>query len=140
MLKDSNQARVLALDLDRSKFEELLASAQIAQGHEKWNSNVVVQWDPERAIALGQEGANVYTRRMPGIRSIQIRLRYPANECLLDPKMVVRITDVTQDFRAALKAIQEGRSLNEVESLLWPGGQVEKVLSVPHHINSASQS
>mmetsp|Transcript_37605 Transcript_37605/g.91246 ORF Transcript_37605/g.91246 Transcript_37605/m.91246 type:complete len:490 (-) Transcript_37605:148-1617(-) len=139
-LKDANQARVLALDLDRTKFEEILDQAVLSTSVEGRttkkcrNQGVVVQWDPERVIDPNAPPNQVFTQSTQNVRSIQIGLRRPANECLLDTQTVVRITDVTQQFRSALGAIQDGRSWNEIEALLWPDGQSEELLSVPSHI------
>lgn len=144
VLKDANQARVLALDLDRFKFEELLARGMLTHGMSSngklsnkkcRNHSVVVQWDPERAISL-KDRVQVYTNPIQHKRSIQIGLRPPANECLLDPAFVTRITDVTQDFRSALNAIEEGRSMEEVEALLWPNEQTERAMTVPPHVEA----
>jgi hypothetical protein len=80
VLKDANQSRVLALDIDRFKFEELLARATLSD-HEQRNkksekkkcraSGVVVQWDPERVMDLSTQ---TFTRSTPEVRSIQIGL------------------------------------------------------------------
>ena len=139
VLKDANQARVLAIDLKREKFEDLLAEAIVHEpGTETAkrlrNQSVVVQWDPERLIAPKSGGGQVFTKPLVQMRSIQIGLRSPANKCLLDPQTVVRITDVTQDFRTALNGIQEGRGIDEIEAFLWPRGESEEVMSLPPHV------
>ena len=103
VLKDANQTRVLALDLKREKFEDILAEAILSDSSKRCrNRSVVVQWDPERQIAPKSGRGQAFTKPQIQVRSIQIGLRYPANECLLDPQCVTRITDVTQDFRTAL--------------------------------------
>merc|ERR1712224_597155 len=51
VLKDENQARVLALDVSRSLLEEVLMTAAVSDDSkpgECKNYPVVVQWDPER--------------------------------------------------------------------------------------------
>ena len=131
VLKDTKQERVLALDLDRTKFEELLAKATLLSSSTYRNSSVVIQWDPERIIAPQAQRKQVFTSPLNMARSIQIGLRPPANHCLLDPETVMRITDVTQDFRSALVAMEQGKDLNQVKALLWPGEQAERVLTVP---------
>ena len=67
LLKDKNQSRILALDLSRPQFEHLLMQAKLSSHREEEssrgdehtnnetscrNSNVVVQWDPERVMTL----------------------------------------------------------------------------------------
>lgn len=130
VLKDAKQKRVLALDLDRTKFEELLAKADLSDTKCR-NSNVMVQWDPEREIAPQAPRRQVFTSPLKGVRSIQIGLKPPANHCLLDPETVIRITDVTRDFQSALVAMKQGQDIDQVKALLWPDEQAERVLIVP---------
>merc|ERR1711920_14577 len=53
VLKDPNQARVLALDVSRSRLENLLMRARVSDDSRPGECKqypVVVQWDPERFI------------------------------------------------------------------------------------------
>eukprot|EP00977_Amphora_coffeiformis_P027404 scaffold34609_cov146-Amphora_coffeaeformis.AAC.11 len=141
--KDSNQSRVLALDLDRTKFEKLLAIGTLAKHHPNSDTNnnkkcrdssVVVQWDPERVMDPTKGPDQVFTKSTPDVRSIQIGLRPPANECLLDAQVVKGITDVTQDFRHAVQALVVGR-VEDAAALLWPDeNQQETLLDIPSRI------
>merc|ERR1712224_722448 len=69
---------------------------------------------------------------VPLTRSIQIGLR-GNTEALLDPNVVVKITDVTSDFRNALEALKQGNS-DQAETLLWPDGRIERLMEVPNPI------
>lgn len=133
-MKDKKQARVLALDLSRPAFEELLMSARLAHKGEGGgtgkcrDSSVVVQWDPEREMLATAEAKQVLTRGLSNVRSIQIGLRGPAVTKLLDPAFVLRISDVTSDFREAAAAL----SANEIDAAraaLWRHG-TERVMEV----------
>lgn len=130
VLKDAKQERVLALDLDRTKFEELLAKAALSDTKCR-NRSVVVQWDPERDVAPQAARRQVFTSPLKRVRSVQIGLKPPANHCLLDPETVIRITDVTKDFQSALLAMKQGQDIDQVKALLWPDEQAERVLIVP---------
>merc|ERR1712178_494610 len=51
--KDKNQAAVLALDLSKHRFLDLLKTAMLSHGNEVGATKenpVVVQWDPERLM------------------------------------------------------------------------------------------
>jgi len=140
MLKDSNQSRVLALDLDRRKFEQILVQGEFfyrGEGNKKKGQKdpIVVQWDPERVLHAEASVDQVFTRSRKNVRSIQIGLRPPANECLLDKSVVKCITDVTQDFRNALNCLQQGR-VEEAATFLWPDGQEETIVTVPSAIET----
>lgn len=146
LLKDTNQSRVLALDLSRRKFEELIRGARVSshvtntgrgggggdggkrRGGKCRDSDVVVQWDPERVMKEDAPENQVFTAPVRDVRSIQIGLRGKAVEMLLDPEAVVRITDVTEDFRGALEALRLG-DLDRARALLWPSGG-EEVMEV----------
>ena len=131
--KESKQSRVLAIDLDRQKFVEILSRATLAHGNSNANcrnSSVIVQWDPERILCTTSIDR---TTALCNARSIQIGLRPPANECLLDANMIKRITDVTGDFIAAEKALKEGK-LDDAVAALWPGSQTESLLIVTRQI------
>merc|ERR1740139_1452480 len=104
VMKDKNQSRVLALDLSRSRFEKLLMGAMLSHGSAPGTLKthpVVVQWDPERF--MGQDESQAFTCSSQDIRSIQIGLRGSGSQELLDPDFVLKITDVTGDFRQAHK-------------------------------------
>lgn len=151
-LKDKNQSRVLALDLSRSKFEELLRQATInghtttgdnettTKGKKCRDSSVVVQWDPERQMVVvcnNNSKNDLYTARIPSVKSIQIGLRGSAVEALLDPEVVLRISDVTQDFTSALKALQEHDNVETANALLWPEEKEEEMevpLTIQEHL------
>lgn len=124
--KDRNQSRVLALDVSRPRLEALLLSARLSLGHTACkNGEVVVQWDPERVMAP-QGKREVYTRPVAGTRSIQIGLRRGASDKLLDPNFVLRITDVTAQFRAAAKALVAG-DVDAAAAALWPSAQEQEM-------------
>eukprot|EP00928_Gymnodinium_smaydae_P076572 TRINITY_DN59613_c0_g1_i1.p1 TRINITY_DN59613_c0_g1~~TRINITY_DN59613_c0_g1_i1.p1 ORF type:complete len:253 (+),score=40.02 TRINITY_DN59613_c0_g1_i1:176-934(+) len=123
LFKDKNQACVLALDVDRSRFEALLMEAVVtddAPADQKGTFKtkpVVVQWDPEREIdatladgeASGKKaGTEPFLRKRESVRSLQIGLRDRASALLLDPTFVRRITDVTAQFQAAHAALVAG--------------------------------
>jgi len=159
--KDKNQSRVLALDISRSKLEELLMQATInnnghnvggdeKKGKKCRDSNVVVQWDPERQIMVcnnnnknnknnKNNGEMFYTARIPSVKSIQIGLRGSAVDALLDPEVVLRIRDVTQDFTNALKALQEEEEedAETANALLWPEEKEQEMyvpLTIQEHL------
>ena len=123
LFKDKNQACVLALDVDRSRFEALLMKAVVtddAPADQKGTfkeKSVVVQWDPERemdvTLASGEAdgkkiGTEPFLRKLESVRSLQIGLRDTSSALLLDPTFVRRITDVTAQFEAAHAALVAG--------------------------------
>ena len=121
-MKDRGQARVLALDLSRSRFEELLRGAKLAHddGEGCKASQVVVQWDPEREMDPAANGArDARTRGTTNVRSIQIGLRGDAVQALLDPAFVLRISDVTSSFRQASALLAAGDE-SGARAALWP--------------------
>lgn len=133
-MKDARQACVVALDLSRSRFEELLMQATLSHNGEDKDvvckeSPVVVQWDPEREMDAAAERKQVLTRKLPDVRSIQIGLRGEAVQQLLDPAFVLRISDVTSDFREAAVRLAAGDSRGAAEAL-WPE-QPERPVAVP---------
>mmetsp|Transcript_15239 Transcript_15239/g.38251 ORF Transcript_15239/g.38251 Transcript_15239/m.38251 type:complete len:167 (+) Transcript_15239:113-613(+) len=95
VLKDRNQSRVLALDLDKERFFEMLRKARLAHKDSAMaasgDGSVMVQWDPERQMDPRAHGKDALTRKMPDVRSIQIGLKGPAAAALLDPAFVMRI-------------------------------------------------
>mmetsp|Transcript_2583 Transcript_2583/g.4024 ORF Transcript_2583/g.4024 Transcript_2583/m.4024 type:complete len:284 (-) Transcript_2583:1992-2843(-) len=147
---DPNQTRVLALDVSRSRFEELMMQALLTshdsknfkRGRKCRNSNVVVQWDPERVITIRRGGkTSVFTKALPDVRSIQIGLRGDGVQALLDPTFVLKISDVTEDFRNAVSVLlagecdgssetgdQESHLLVAARNALWPKGECETVM------------
>ena len=123
LFKDKNQACVLALDVDRSRFESLLMEAVVtddAPADQKGTFKekpVVVQWDPERELdptlaadSTGgtKAGTEPFLRKLESVRSLQIGLRDRASALLLDPTFVRRITNVTDQFKAAHAALAAG--------------------------------
>ena len=128
--KDKNQARVLALDVSREGFLELLLQARLSHGggakkQKKCTAgegSVTVQWDPERTMDPDALPKQVLTRPHSDVRSIQIGLRGSAVETLLDPTFVRRITDVTGHFRRAATLL-EGGDVAAASSALWPRGR-----------------
>ena len=123
LFKDKNQACVLALDVDRSRFEALLMEAVVTDDHTADQRGafkekpVVVQWDPERELdvataaenPLGSKAATEpFLKKVESVRSLQIGLRGRAAALLLDPTFVRRITNVTAQFQAAHAALAAG--------------------------------
>lgn len=85
-LKDSGQARILAVDITREGFEWALRNASLTHGPELDRSKPVrVQWDPERDVNLGR------LRH----RAIQVGLGSAVVERYVDA-WTVRIQDVTK--------------------------------------------
>lgn len=105
--KDYNQSRILAIDLSHQGFKEILSQGILSkhQHHEteqntEWKrkikeSDVVIQWDPERDIFLNKLN----------YRTIQIGLR---NQAVIDycQKWIVNISDLTKDVRHIYKLIK----------------------------------
>jgi len=133
-MKDKKQARVLALDLSRARFEEMMMGARLAHGGESGKGTckdapVVVQWDPEREMFHEAEAKQVLTRGLTDVRSIQIGLRGPSVAMLLDPTFVLRITDVTEDFREAASKLA-ANDKTAAAAALWRHG-AERPMEVP---------
>ena len=124
--KDANQSRVLALDLHRAAFDKLLldavlASSQAARGERVdagSSSDIVVQWDPERALG-GDNGRHAYTHPTPAQRSLQMGLRGEATRLLAaaEDGIIAAITDVTSAF-AAVGAHLEAGEVDAAAALL----------------------
>mmetsp|Transcript_31589 Transcript_31589/g.80433 ORF Transcript_31589/g.80433 Transcript_31589/m.80433 type:complete len:297 (-) Transcript_31589:54-944(-) len=132
VLKDKNQSRVLALDLDKQRFFEMLTQARLAHkasAKDGGDGSVLVQWDPEREMDPKANGKDVLTRKMPAVRSIQIGLKGLAAATLLDPTFVLRISDVTEEFRSAAALLRAG-DVPAAEAALWPGAK-ERAVAVP---------
>lgn len=95
--KKENQERVLAIDISRSGFEEILSEVvlstyneKIYKSYENWklqlkNSNVRCQWDPER---------DIYGNRLDR-RSIQIGLQGDMVYKYVN-KWILSVEDVTE--------------------------------------------
>merc|ERR1719231_1016488 len=144
--KDGNQARVLALDLDRTSFERLLLTAvetndktEHTPGAFK-NKPVVVQWDPERALdpahrqdRRGRTNAPYLNLAGRGVLSLQVGLRGDAAAMLLDRSFVRHVTDVTAQFHAAHAALEAG-DLAAARAALCPD---ERRLDVPSELRRA---
>ena len=156
VFKDTNQACVLALDLDRTRFEALLLEAVVtddAPADQKGafkEKPVVVQWDPERemdvTLAAGEAGGKKagtepFLRKVESVRSLQIGLRgksgcaanQAASALLLDPTFVRRITDVTAQFKAAHAALAAGDAV-AARAVLCPD---ERPMEVPKELREA---
>ena len=115
-MKDENQRRVLSLELSKSRFFDLLRMTKLSNGGDGSgtgvckDSNVVVQWDPERKFDINNTDRNqVLTRKIEDVRSIQIGLRNQAVSMLLDPSVVLNIRDVTTNFRAACACLHNNK-------------------------------
>merc|ERR1719221_1911836 len=70
LMKDENQARVLALDVSRAGLENVLMKAKVTDDSKPGECKkypVVVQWDPERFM----RGPQVHTADVRHMRSIQ---------------------------------------------------------------------
>eukprot|EP00746_Dinoflagellata_sp_MGD_P000812 gnl/MRDRNA2_/MRDRNA2_101481_c0_seq1.p1 gnl/MRDRNA2_/MRDRNA2_101481_c0~~gnl/MRDRNA2_/MRDRNA2_101481_c0_seq1.p1 ORF type:complete len:263 (+),score=67.33 gnl/MRDRNA2_/MRDRNA2_101481_c0_seq1:40-828(+) len=102
--KDKNQARVLAVDLHREAFDSLLREAQLAK-RQKGSPDVVVQWDPERALG-GQGDKNAFTHPISA-RSLQMGLRFEATQMYAE-KYIAAITDVTSLFHSIGDLLEAG--------------------------------
>ena len=92
---------------------------------------MVVQWDPERALDVDarEKADSPYLRKLADVRSLQVGLRgaawarffhAPAGE-----GCVLRITDVTADFRGAHAELKAG-DLAKAEAKLWPEPQLRE--------------
>jgi len=133
-MKDARQARVLALDLSRPKFEAMLMGASLSTHDQSKgtckDSSVVVQWDPEREMFPEAEPKQVFTRGLTNVRSIQIGLRGPSVAMLLDPTFVLRIRDVTCNFREAAAALTSAKDVHGASTALWRH-RVERPMQLP---------
>jgi len=113
------QKRILAIDLTHEGFNEILHEGVLSNhddkisntNNEEWktkiiNSDVIIQWDPERDIYLNKLN----------YRTIQIGLRNKAveNYCR---KFIYRITDITDTVSEIHSFIKAGR-IDEAMKLL----------------------
>ncbi|PVU95185.1 hypothetical protein BB559_002817 [Furculomyces boomerangus] len=120
--KGYHQSHVLAIDLDRKMFDEvILKSAVLAsqqsinteaesKRNEKENatlSDVIIQWDPERDVALNKLE----------YRSIQIGIRGNVARRFIEGELIRKITDVTEQFQNAFGFINNGK-IEEANKLL----------------------
>lgn len=144
-MKDKNQGAVLALDLSKPRFLDLLRTAMLSHGSEVGATKeapVVVQWDPERLMCTGTaqlKEKDVYTCGIQQMRSIQIGLRGKAVETLLDPSFVLKITDVTHDFQRAHAALSASPADTAAAvAALWPNRPEERML-VPFELRDRLQ-
>ena len=136
-MKDENQARVLALDLSRPKFENMMLGACLASDVQNKSPAsekppIVVQWDPEREMCGNVPGNQIYTRGLSRVRSIQIGFRDSAVKMLLDPSFVLRITDVTNDFRQAANLLNNN-DIEGASKILWKNGP-EKPMKISEEL------
>ena len=110
-----NQERVLAIDIKRKCFDEAVASAVISTyddslgiTREEWsdlisNSDVRVQWDPEKDV----NGNNL------SYRSIQLGLRGKA-VCDYVNDWITEITDITEQVKTLNKMRLEGTDISDL--------------------------
>jgi hypothetical protein len=97
--KDRNQERILAIDLSIEGFEKILSKATVVcKGSDAKLSEVVVQWDPERDVALNKLD----------YRSIQIGLKGSMARKYAQGDFIVQITDVTEEFTAIKTLLDQG--------------------------------
>merc|ERR1711948_11055 len=114
VMKDANQARVLALDVSRPRLEQILMSAKVSDDSKPGECKdypVVVQWDPERFMAPTRtQQKEALTSDVRHMRSIQIGLKGSAiaRQTFLDRDFVLKITDVTASFTQAYQALTAG--------------------------------
>ena len=107
------QERILAIDLKREGFDEIVENAVISSynvdsgiSHEEWkekltNSEVRVQWDPDR---------DIYGKPI-GRRAIQLGLRGNFVKKYVN-EWIVKITDITDEVVKMREKIENGSFLN----------------------------
>lgn len=78
------QERILRIDVARSTFDKLVTSAASSLSTNSRSAPVVIQWDPERDLAL---------ERMPDLRSLQVGIKPGAVALYLEG--IAKIVDVT---------------------------------------------
>ena len=119
--KDANQARVLAIDLHRGAFDEMLREAIPAAAQPPRSARagscdaIVVQWDPERALG-GANGREGRTHPTPGARSLQMGLRGAAAD-RYGHESIATITDVTELFRSVGELLENGNIIGAASLL-----------------------
>lgn len=115
--KDLNQKRILALDLDREMFDDLLRMAVPARmSHVK--SLAIIQWDPERQLC-GLLGKDSFTSIVEDVRSIQIGVQGLA---LVQDGLIKSIIDVTLLFNKIGELLEAGDVENA--KLLLPSEEI----------------
>jgi len=173
LYKDDDQSAILALEISLSSFYTLLRMARLSSHKDdgKQTSDVVVQWDPERYFCCAEDGntlgdaattaKNCYTMKSPRVkgvgvkgsqeaghfRSIQIGLRNKAVAMLLDPTIVINITDVTERFHACGKRLAQPISPTNssqkcreaAAQALWNGVLEQPLSNVPLDIQDLLQ-
>lgn len=142
-LKDANQARVLALDVSRVRFQSLLLEAKVSDDSapgECKHYPVVVQWDPERFMSpKSTRGKEALTAEVRFMRSIQIGIKGTAlaERTFLDPGFVLKITDVSESFERAHCALMASPpDVRAAAEALWPERQEERMI-VPLQLREA---
>lgn len=118
-LKDSGQKRLLAISITRNGFETALKQAvlshfnlnSVGQSFDQWrvalaNSQVRVQWDPERDLTL----------QPLGYRSIQIGLKGETVKNYVS-KWIVSITEIT-DLARQVRELVMNRQYDKAKDLL----------------------
>ena len=118
--KDINQSRILALNLYRPMFDELLANAVPASAKENIR-DVIVQWDPERTIGelSFEPNKNAYTSVLPETRSLQMGLSSKISVMLTmnNGPLLHSITDMTSVFNEIGHCLSTGM-LSRAKELL----------------------
>ncbi|PHM48329.1 DUF4291 domain-containing protein [Xenorhabdus miraniensis] len=116
--KDEGQKRILAIDLTHEGFKEIIQQGVVSHFDHKlfdsievWkkkvqNSDVVIQWDPERDISLNKLEQ----------RTIQIGLRNQAVEKYVN-HWIIKISDVTEQAHEIHRLVQKNE-LDMAKSLL----------------------
>ena len=133
-MKDKNQSRVLSLELSKPKFFDLLRMGKLSHDGDDGDvdrcrdSNVVIQWDPERKFDVNNNNSKeAFTSKIHNVRSIQIGLRNEAVTMLLDPTFVLKIRDVSSRFQLVGKSLQSGVDDARTKDALWPDEQEQPV-------------
>ncbi|ONI39126.1 hypothetical protein AN639_03540 [Candidatus Epulonipiscium fishelsonii] len=129
-IKDAGQNRVLAIDIKRSAFDELVRNAvsshyykELGITREEWqtqlkNSNIVCQWDPER---------DIYGNKME-YRSLQIGIRGEASYKYVN-NWIVQINDITE-------YVAELRELKSIDKdLVYAKLPAEKIYPMSNSIS-----
>eukprot|EP00927_Polykrikos_kofoidii_P059296 TRINITY_DN54487_c0_g1_i1.p1 TRINITY_DN54487_c0_g1~~TRINITY_DN54487_c0_g1_i1.p1 ORF type:complete len:261 (-),score=34.13 TRINITY_DN54487_c0_g1_i1:102-884(-) len=142
VMKDVNQSRVIALDVSRVLLENMLMSATLShsQNDKNISSPVIIQWDPERLFAPSEtDKRHALTIGAGSVRSIQIGLRGRSVEMLLDPRFVLKITDVTKSFQQAHRELTKSPpDVRAAAAALWPTRQ-EEHMPVPIEVQDVLQ-
>lgn len=136
--KDHAQSRVLAVDLHRDGFDQLLRSA-VPVKHQKGRADVIVQWDPERA--LGGESKHAHTHELPAVRSLQMGLRGAATrQYAAEGGLIARIEDVTGVFLEVGELLKAGEIEAAAELLpeerVYPVEEGLAICAVTHGANA----